>query len=432
MLTLFKGNIGLKQNSTWKTTTLGFLLFQFLVLSTTGNAFAQWPQFLGMQRDGVSAEKGLLTKWPARGPKEVFRVSGGVGMSGIAISQSRLVTLIQQDEKQFVVALESHTGKSMWQTKVAPAYKNGMGNGPRGTPTIVGDTLYVFTGQGVLAALDLQTGDIEWRHDTVKELGGKVADYGMAGSPLAVGDYVMVIVGAPGATVAAYERSSGKLAWKSGDDPAGYSSPTLLKLAGKQQVVAFSGNSVLGFNPESGKQLWRYPFVTDFRCNTATPVTKNGHVFISSAESHGSAMLAVKQLGDDFDIEEVWTSFGRNSAMRNEWQTSVLLDGYLYGLDNVGSAGPVTHLNCVEAGTGKRAWQETRFGKGNLIAADGKLFIVMMSGDMVVVKASPKRFEEIGRATGVIGSTRQAPALANGYLYLRDDREIVCLDVREN
>src|SRR6185295_10581609 len=127
---------------------------------------------------------------------------------------------------------------------------------------------------------------------------------------------------------------------------------------------------------------------------------------------------------------QVWESQGPKSVLRNEWQTSVLLDGHLYGFDNVGSAGPVTHLACINAATGERAWQQLRFGKGNLIAADGKLLISTMNGELVIVRTTPKAYDEVGRAV-VVGPTRQAPALAGGLLYLRDNEEIVCLDVRK-
>jgi outer membrane protein assembly factor BamB len=153
-------------------------------------------------------------------------------------------------------------------------------------------------------------------------------------------------------------------------------------------------------------------------------------VFISSGENHGSALLALKPKSEQFTVEEVWTSQGAKSVLRNEWQTSILLDGYLYGMDNVGGAGPVTHLTCINAATGERAWQKLRYGKGNLIAADGKLFISTMNGELVIAQASPKEYRELGRGA-VLGSTRQAPALADGLLYLRDDAEIVCLDVRK-
>ena len=168
----------------------------------------------------------------------------------------------------------------------------------------------------------------------------------------------------------------------------------------------------------------------DVTNNLSTPLAVDGNVFISSGENHGSALLSLKPTGKTFDAEEAWTSQGASSVLRNEWQTSILLDGHLYGFDNVGSAGPVTHLTCINAATGKRAWQQARFGKGNLIAADGKLFCSTMKGELVVVRATTEKYDELGRAA-VIGTTRQAPALANGLLYLRDDKEIVCLDVRK-
>ena len=152
-------------------------------------------------------------------------------------------------------------------------------------------------------------------------------------------------------------------------------------------------------------------------------------MLLSAGENHGSVLLSLKANGKKFEVSPAWESFGAGSVLRNEWQTSILLDGYLYGIDNVGSAGPVSHLTCVEAATGKRQWQQLRFGKSNLIAADGKLFLSTMQGELVVVKVNPKKYEELGRKV-VAGKTRQAPALAGGLLYLRDDREILCLDVR--
>jgi outer membrane protein assembly factor BamB len=371
-----------------------------------------------------------LDKWPAGGLKEVWRVKGGVGMSGLAISRGRALTLVQRAGQQWLVALDAATGKQIWETAIASEYRNEMGNGPRATPAIAGDRVLVYTGEGILAAINFADGAVLWSHDVPKELGGKPADYGMACSPLVVGERVIVQVGAPQAAVAAYDIPAGTLAWKAGNDPAGYSSPAVLDVAGQKQIVAFTGASVLGLSPQDGKVLWRHPYETDFECNIATPVAVKGQVFISSGENHGSVLLAVKPAGERLEVEEVWSSQGASSALRNEWQTSVLLDGYLYGFDNVGSAGPVTHLTCVEAATGKRAWQQPRFGKGNLIAADGKLFISTMKGELVVVRATPEKFEELGRGV-VCGPTRQAPALSGGLLYLRDDKEIVCLDVRK-
>ena len=160
------------------------------------------------------------------------------------------------------------------------------------------------------------------------------------------------------------------------------------------------------------------------------PLSIKGQLLLSAGENHGSILLDLKPKGDKFELTEVWQSFGPKSVLRSEWQTPLLLDGFLYGMDNVGGAGPVTHLTCINATTGERAWQVPRFGKGNLIAADGILFMTTMAGELVVARASSKKYDELGRVT-VMETTRQAPALSNGRLYLRDGREILCVDVRK-
>ncbi len=205
----------------------------------------------------------------------------------------------------------------------------------------------------------------------------------------------------------------------------------LLDVGGRKQLIVYTGSSVLGLNPKSGSVLWRYPYVTDFDCNIATPIAYQGKVFISSGENHGAAMLELKPNGDKFEVKEVWTSQGPQSVLRTEWQTALLLDDYIYGFDNVGGAGPITHLTCLKAATGERVWQQPRFGKGNAIAADGKLWISMFNGELVLVRATPRAFEELAR-TDVGIATRQAPTLAGGRLYLRDDKDILCLEVRKD
>ena len=222
-------------------------------------AKTDWFQFLGPDRNGISPESGLFTSWPTGGPKRVWQFHCGGGMSGLAISDGSLYTLVQRDGKQSVLVLNAATGKVRWQTAVSSAFKNQMGDGPRATPTVWDGQVYVFTGEGTLSALNARDGSILWSHNTVQQHQGKVADYGMASSPLVVGDLVVVTVGSPTATVAAYQRKSGKLVWTVGEGTAGYSSAALLQLAGQQQVVVFAGQAAIGVDPKTGKQLWRYP-----------------------------------------------------------------------------------------------------------------------------------------------------------------------------
>ena len=399
-----------------------------LVAADEDKRKGDWPQFLGPQRNGLSTETDLLQEWPAEGPRELWRVAGGIGMSGLSIQGGQLVTLVQRGGKQWAVALNARTGEMIWQTALAEAYQNQMGDGPRATPALTLSSVFAFTGGGVLAALDRRDGRLRWKIDTLAELKGKPAEYGMACSPLVVGHQVIVTTGCPDATAAAFDVDSGALVWTAGQDPAGYSSPALLEIGGRPQIVIFSGASALGLMPKSGALLWRYPYATDFDCNIAAPTAIGDKLFLSAGENHGCVLLALSRQGDKWVPAEVWSSQGRRSVLRNEWQTSLLVDGHLYGMDNVGGAGPITHLTCIEAATGKPAWQVPRFGKGNLIAADGKLFMSTLKGELVIAHATPKAYQEIGRKV-VLGSTRQAPALAGGRLYLRDSQEIICLDV---
>lgn len=395
------------------------------------SATDDWPQFLGPHRNGISAETGLINTWPQNGLPVVWRTELGVSMSGIAIVGDRLFTLYQDEQQQYAVCLNAKNGELIWKQAIAPAYRNQMGNGPRATPTVSQEQVFVFSGEGILVALNAKTGEQQWSANPVAQLGGKQADYGMACSPLVIDDRVVVTAGAPQGTLVAYRCDNGELAWKVGEDRTGYSSPNVLTVNDQPQLVALTGNSVLGVAPDSGKTLWRYPFETDYDCNTASPIGVNGKVFVSAGENHGCVMLKVTGQDSQAEVTVDWESLGRNSVMRNEWQTSILWDGYLYGLDNVGSAGAVTHLNCVNAKNGDKAWQETRFGKSNFIAADGKLFGTTMEGEIFVVQMTPERFQEIGRMQ-VMEATRQAPALSNGLLYVRDDHEVICLSVKSD
>ncbi|MDP7015400.1 MAG: PQQ-binding-like beta-propeller repeat protein [Pirellulaceae bacterium] len=403
------------------------------VLLSTMSAFADdWAQFLGPARNGISSEKGLIDQWPAGGLPEVWRKPAGVGMSGVVVVDGKAVTTFQRSGSQQVSAWDALTGKVIWKTKVAPSYRNAQGNGPRGTPAVADGRVFAFTGEGVLAAVELSSGRTLWTKNALRESGGREADFGMACSPVVVGELVVVTLGGPNACNCAFNVKTGELVWKSGDDPAGYSSPAVLKIDGKEQIVSFTGKAAIGMAPNDGAALWRYDFVTDFDCNIATPILcGKDRVFISAGENHGSSLLSIKADGGKYRVSEVWASHGPGSVLRSAWQTAILHQGHLYGFDNVGAAGPVMHLTCVDAETGERKWRQARFGKGNLIAADGKLFVTTMAGELVVIKQNPDKYDELGRMKNVLDMTRQAPALSDGRLYVRDDRDIVCLDARK-
>lgn len=388
-----------------------------------------WPQFLGKSRNGVSGETSLIEAFPKEGPLVRWRVPGGVGMSAVVVQGDLALTTWNAQGKQWLVAMRTADGKVQWQAPMGPAYKNAMGDGPRATPTIDGDRVYAFSGEGVLLAVGLLNGQVLWQRDVMQELSAEPSEYGMSCSPLVVDGRVVVQVGAADAAVAALDSASGDLLWKCGAGHAGYSSPILCNLGGVPQVVSVTGTAVIGINPTDGELLWSYPFETDYGCNTASPVLIDGGVFVSAGENHGSVLLDIKQQAGKYTPTERWKSLDTKSVMRNEWQTSIVLDDYLYGFDNVGAAGPITHFACIESKTGKAVWQKTRFGKGNMVYADGKFWITTIEGEVVIARADKTGFQELSR-TMLVGKNRQAISIADGYGYLRDDNEVVCIDLK--
>lgn len=413
----------------WSSSRAAFAVV--LVLANAGSRVhaEDWPQFLGKNRNGMSTEKRLLDAFPASGPVVRWRITGGVGMSAVVVQADVAVTTWNADGKQLLVALDAATGKVKWKTAIGNAYENPMGDGPRATPTIVDQRVYAYSGEGILVAADLQTGRLLWRKDLMEQLSAKPSEYGMSCSPLVVEDRVIVHVGGEAAAVVALAISDGTLLWKCGSGHAGYSSPSLLQVAGAPQVVSVTGTAVMGIHPGTGELLWSYPFATDYGCNTASPVAVDGGIFVSAGENHGSVLLDVKKSPDAFTVSERWTSLDQKSVMRNEWQTSIVVGDYLYGFDNVGGAGPISHLSCIEAKTGKRVWQKTRFGKGNLVHADGKFWLTTIEGDLLIARADAKGLQELGRAT-LVGKNRQTLSIAHGFGYLRDDNEVVCIQLR--
>ena len=227
------------------------VLMQLGIAAAAYSQENNWPQFLGIHRNGISAETGLIEKWPANGPKEKWSAKAGVGMSGMAIDRGSLITMFQSSDEQLVLALNAETGEELWKTPLAPAYENAQGDGPRATPSIDGESVYAYTGEGVLAALNFKTGEMIWSHNVVKELDGKPSDYGMSSSPLIVGDQVIVCAGAPQATVVAFDKKTGEVAWKAGDGPAGVQPFVLQHAVGVQRrdvavhrIHAFDANQL--------------------------------------------------------------------------------------------------------------------------------------------------------------------------------------------
>ncbi len=372
---------------------------------------ADWPQWRGPLRIGISKETGLLSKWPAGGPKRVWTASVGEGFSSVAVANGRLYTMGNDGSRDTVYCLNAVTGKKIW-THSYPC-ESGDHSGPRATPTLYGTLLYTFSREGHAFCLNAATGKPVWAKNLNPIVGESTPEWGFAGSPLVLGSLVLYNAGAAGI---ALDRHTGVVKWRSGNGPAGYSSPLWFKIGTQRGVALFSGKGLVAVDPANGRVLWRCPWDTSYDVNAADPVFLGNTVFISSNYGRGGARFAVS----GSRTTKLW----ENRNMRNHFSTGVLVGGYLYGNDE-------NTLKCLDLQTGAERWRLRGIGKGGLIAADGKLIVLTERGELIFARAAPDRYTEIARASVLDGTCWTAPALANGLLYLRNhEGTLVCLNVR--
>lgn len=384
---------------------------------------AEWPQWRGLHRDGKSVEGGLLKKWPAGGPRVVWKATGlGEGYSSYSVAQGRLYTQGQQGNNEHVLALDLATGKKVWQVPAGGSYRESRGNGPRGTPTIDGDLLYSMSADGTLTALHKADGKKQWEKNVVDAFGGHVIHWGMSDSPLIDGNKVIVQAGGRGASVVALDKTNGNVIWKSGSDPAGYSSCIAFDFGGMRNIVAFTGAAAVGINAANGAEQWRYEKVANRTANIATPLYHDGHVFLSSDYGTGCALLKLSASGGKVSASEVYF----NRDMRNHYCTSVLVGEHVYGFSS-------NILTCMKFATGEVAWRDRSVGKGQLLFADGMLFLQGEGGDLALAAATPDAYRELARHS--IGRREYPvwtqPVISDGRLYVRDQDQLTCFDVKQ-
>ena len=399
------------------------LLPAILLLALAQQALAQsaadWPQWRGPNRDGISKETGLLKQWPAEGPPLVWKASGaGGGYSSFSVANGKLYTMGLRGEREYVVAFDVATGKEAWSTPHGSAFRNDRGDGPRGTPTVDGDRVYALGGSGDLTALDARTGKIVWSKNVLKEFGGSNITWGISESPLVLGDKVLVNPGGPGASIVALNKANGALIWKSQSDKAGYSSAIPVEVNGTTQVVFFTAERAVGLDAKDGRLLWEYGKPANNVANVATPIARGNRVFISSDYDTGGGVVEIKA---DNKAQEVW--FTKN--MRNHHSSSVLIGDYLYGFSSA-------ILTAIRFDTGEIAWRDRSVGKGSLVYADGNLYCFSENGVVGLVEATPTGYKEKGRFRIAQGNlpTWTHPVVVGGRLYLRDQDTIYAYDVR--
>ncbi len=385
---------------------------------------SDWPQWRGPDRSGVSRERGLLNAWPAAGPRRVWTTSNvGGGYGSVAIAGNRVYLQGATRANSTVSSLNSADGKLIWTQTIGRSNTNDRGSGPRGTPSVDGDRLYVLTENGDLACLSVAQGAIIWQRNILKEFNGRQIGWLVSESPLIDGNFVYVTPGGRGAGMAALDKMSGKTVWtaKELSDEAGYASPIAATVHGVRTIMTLTSGAGVGLRASDGKLMWQYRRVANTTANTTTPVFHDNKVFYTSAYDTGGALLNLTLQGDTLKADEVY--FTRD--LQNHHGGVVVVDGYLYGFNN-------SILTCLEFATGKTMWRHRSVGKGSLAAADGKLYIV--GEDLVVglAEASPAGYREHGRfRLDDQGLPSWAhPAISDGRMFIRNQGTLASYDIR--
>jgi outer membrane protein assembly factor BamB len=401
--------------------SLAPLLLLALMHLAAGRAGAlDWPQFRGMDRDGVSAETGLVRNWPVEGPRVLWRRPIGEGYSGVSVVGGRLYTMDSDATSEYVLALETGTGKEIWRAPAGPKLIDDMGNGPRTTPTLDGGMVYAMGSHGRLLALKAADGSKVWEVDLPQAFGAKRPTWGYSGSPLIDGDLLILEVGGEeNRGVVAFEKATGKVRWGALDGDAAYSSPVVITIGGVKQYVVprRAGPQTVSLTPD-GAVHWTHP--APFSVIASALFVPPDRVYVSGGDDAGAVLIRIRSEGGRAVVEELW----KTRAMKNHFNNAVLVGDHLYGFDNA-------TFKCLSVATGEPTWAQRGLGKGSLLVADGNLLVVLSDkGTLLLVEAAPNSYRELARFQAMEGKAWTAPALADGRLYLRDQDEIVALEMK--
>jgi outer membrane protein assembly factor BamB len=422
---------GLQMKLRWLVTifSVGFLF--------TAAQAADWPQWRGPQRTGVSEETGLLKQWPEEGPKLLWQVKDlGDGYGTAAVAGNRLYVVGSRGlENESVQALSVENGKVIWSARLGkvgnpnqePPYPLA-----RSTPSVDGGVVYALSSDGDLAAVQTATGEVLWRKSLRTDFGGVPGKWAYAESPLVDGDVLVVTPGGSEATIVALNKKDGSAIWKSavpGGEAAGYSSAVATQAAGRKQYVQFLDKGIVGVDAKTGQFLWRYDKTATGPANIPTAVAHDGYVYSANARRFGGGLVRLQAAGNGVTAEEVY--FER--YIPNTMGGQVLVDGHLYGTNAEG-------LAAADFVSGQVKWQEGANGPGSVLYADGLLYVHRESGEVQLVEVTPERFQAKGTFTppnapehprGPREAAWAHPVVANGRLYIRDQGTVWCYDVKD-
>ena len=403
-------------------------------MSGLGVSAQDWPQFLGPQRNGVYSGPPLATTWPAGGPRRVWQKSIGTGFAGPVVVGDRLVLFHRVADEEVVDAFDARTGTARWHFAYRSSYRDDFGfdEGPRAVPVVAQNRVYTFGAEGQLHAIDLATGRRLWSVDTMRRFQVRKGYFGAAGSPLVEDGRVIANIGGRDGTkdagIVAFSAETGEVLWTATNHEASYASPVGATFGGRHVAVVFTRQGLVALDPATGvvrfQKSWRSRSMASV--NAATPLIVGDQVFISATYETGAALLRVK----DEALTEIWSS---DEVMSNHYATSVVLSGFLYGYHGRQEFNP--SFRAVELATGKVRWSEDRFRAGTVTLAGDKLVILRETGELILADASPQAFRPVARAQILPPTLRAHPALAEGFLYVRNSDTnnhdaLACFDLR--
>jgi len=390
-----------------------------LLVSAAWTYAADWPQWRGPDRTGISGETGWKSDFSSASPKVLWEAQVGLGFSTFVAGEGRVYATGHAGGQDTVFCFEADTGKQIWKfsypAELGDKYFEG---GTTGTPTLADGALYHLSRWGDMIKFDAATGKILWQRNVDKEHGLTPPEWGYSGSPLVWEGLLILNVGKAGM---ALKKEDGSLVWKSEDGKAGYSTPFPYDVDGKTAIILGTGRSYLAVEARTGKELWEHRWNTSYGVNAADPILHNGYAFISSGYNKGSAMLKL----DGAEPSEIWTT----REMRSQMNAAMLVGDYLYGID--GNENHTASLKCLDFKTGKPVWEEPSIGFGAVIVADGKLLGLSAKGELFIAPATPEGFKPTTRVKVLEGKCWAVPVLSNGLLFVRDAQGTVkCLDLK--
>jgi outer membrane protein assembly factor BamB len=408
----------------------------FLIAMAVGVAgnLPDWPQFGGPNRNFMVDSKGLADAWPAQGPKKLWMRPLGEGYSEISVEQGTLYTMYRKGEQEVAIAMDAATGKTRWEYAYNASFGNMAmenGPGPHTTPLILGNRVYTVGILAILNCFDKTTGKLVWSKDLYKDFpGASRMDRGYSSSPMAYKNSIILTIGGAGHAVIALDPADGHLLWGKNDFGNSPSSPTLINVAGQDQLVAFldDGGSaahglIAGLDPNNGALLWTYPHKTSWGLNISLPVWgDDGILVMSSAYGTGARALKLTREGGKTTVKELWA----NNRLRVHHTTMVRVGEFIYA--SSGDFGPAP-LTAINVRTGEIKWQERAFPKASFVYADGKFFVVDEDGGVSLATFSPAGAKVISKFSLLEHNAWTAPTLVRTKLYGRDRKSIAALDV---